>query len=253
MGVEWGSNDMPRQVSCSKGGLAANAKYLSRRVVLMTAACAFEFAVASCDTPNTRFTDADFGDTKALATGGNLRLITQRPRQTSSYEESSRVVFCTEPSPDYAVAFKRNADVTVQNVVADKPADQVQVKLASDEQVTNLGGRTGGVLALRDGLYAACQAYANGIIGHDAYAAVLAQYGRLIVAVANGQPVPAPTPARPGYSDPTSSAFATVLIACLSEHDPTRLTPTQGYIHNPLLTTQMCRSIIARAGAGRAG
>jgi hypothetical protein len=45
-------------------------------------------------------------------------------------------------------------------------------------------GRTAGVVAL--GLYSACQAYANQLIGKDAYALILSQYGNLLVALAAG-------------------------------------------------------------------
>ena len=42
------------------------------------------------------------------------------------------------------------------------------------------------MVALRDGLYSACQAYANQLIGKDAYSLILSQYGNLLVALASG-------------------------------------------------------------------
>ncbi len=78
------------------------------------------------------------------------------------------------------------------------------------EQITALEGRNAGVLALRDGLYTACQAYVNGVIGHDAYALILSQYGNLLVALAGAQPVatgqcPADST---GKGAPTAAAIA---------------------------------------------
>ena len=52
------------------------------------------------------------------------------------------------------------------------------------ETISAMAGRTAGVVALRDGLYKACEAYANGVIGKSAYALILSQYGNLLVALA---------------------------------------------------------------------
>src|SRR5262249_19131837 len=43
-----------------------------------------------------------------------------------------------------------------------------------------LGGRSTALLALRDGLFRTCEAYANGSIGSAAYALVLSRYGQLM-------------------------------------------------------------------------
>jgi hypothetical protein len=119
-------------------------------------------------------------------------------------------------------------------------------------------GRTAGVVALRDGLYKACEAYANGVIGKDAYALVLSQYGNLLVALAGGTSggsnaggapsapataVPAGiavavTGGAPTGSNPSSStasapaanagvaqmqqeAVQGLLVTCINEFDPT--------------------------------
>ena len=50
-------------------------------------------------------------------------------------------------------------------------------------------GRSTALLGLRDGLYRACEAYANGAIGADAYALVLSRYGQLMTTFFLGQDV----------------------------------------------------------------
>jgi hypothetical protein len=120
-------------------------------------------------------------------------------------------------------------------------------------------GRTAGVVALRDGLYTACQAYANDVIGKDAYSLILSQYGNLLVALAGGgggataaaadaSKAAAPAAATPSGGAGSGSGAATpakastssaapaedvqvalmqqqalqaMLVACISETDPT--------------------------------
>jgi len=60
---------------------------------------------------------------------------------------------------------------------------------ASAEAVLALAGRSTALLGLRDGLYRACEAYANGAIGADAYALVLSRYGQLMTTLFLGQDV----------------------------------------------------------------
>ena len=205
--------------------------------------------VAGCESPNFRFTSADFGDAKALAAGGNLRLITERTRPLAGGAYASDrdwKVMCSEPSPDYLVTFNRKADVQTQGLVVENPSSKASVTLSSEETGSKGEGRTAGVIALRDGLYAACQAYANGIIGQDAYSAILSQYGFLITTVA----VSAGTNPKADAAAKSSSAFAAVLVACMSAHDPSRPTPANG---NPIFDRATCRQIVRNAGRGGLG
>ena len=79
----------------------------------------------------------------------------------------TQIVTCSEPSPDYATAFSQDIDLTVKSTAPQAPGEGT---FSNDvaEKIEKLEGRSKGVLALRDGLYAACQAYTNGQIGKDA-------------------------------------------------------------------------------------
>lgn len=197
--------------------------------------------LAACDTPNTRFSPIAFGDVNGIAAGGNLRLVTERLRQISNEDGASRLVMCSEPSPDYVVAFGRSADLAVKVNGSGGVGGDGSAKFESSELAQLGAGRTAGVLALRDGLYAACQAYANGVIGQDAYSIILSQYGLLIAAVASGST---------NNQGPTSSAFAAILVACLSDSDSTRLTGPYTR-RNPLLQGRACRDAVTRAASGK--
>jgi hypothetical protein len=183
-----------------------------------------------------------------------------------------------------------------------------------------LAGRTAGVLALRDGLYATCQAYANGALGQSAYALGLSQYGNLLVALtahdpgasggttvsalgpsisitpnSGGAPTVTITPSKasapaitpqaqpavadaddlppvlsvdapgspgaqgqgaanpnPGLFTANDSASHALLVACISEYDPTRLgarNPADGVPwRSGVLTESFCRNYIRRFG-----
>jgi hypothetical protein len=171
---------------------------------------------------------------------------------------------------------------------------------------------------LRDGLYATCQAYANGALGQSAYALGLSQYGNLLVALTahdpgfqpaatsvsavgpsisitpNGAGAPtvtitpnkasaltpqaqpavadaddlppvlpvAVTPGaqgqdaanpNPGLFTANDSASHALLVACISEYDPTRLgarNPADGVPwRSGVLTESFCRNYIRRFGA----
>ncbi len=82
-----------------------------------------------------------------------------------------------------------------------------------------MAGRTAGVVALRDGLYSACQAYANGIIGRRAYALILSQYGDLLVALAAS----GTSAAAPNGSTLPQQALQGLLTVCLTADDRTAL------------------------------
>jgi hypothetical protein len=206
-------------------------------------------ALAGCDSPNFRTSQFQFGSAQTLAATGNLRFVSERRRPFA--DGGTQIVTCSEPSPDYATAFSQNIDVTVKSTAAQAPGEGT---FSNDvaEKIEKLDGRSKGVLAFRDGLYAACQAYTNGQIGKDAYSMILSQYGTLLVSLMNET---APTATAQGgggtsaaviKAQRSASAFSAVLVACINGNDPTRST---GEIsgRNPLLTPAFCRHVLARA------
>ncbi len=210
-------------------------------------------ALAGCDSPNFRTAQFQFGSAETLSATGNLRFVMERPRRFA--DGSVQNVTCSEPSPDYATAFSQDVDVTVKSTATQAPVEGTFGNNVT-EKIEKLDGRTKGVMALRDGLYAACQAYTNGQIGKDAYSVILSQYGVLLVALMSET---APAATLQGGTAPTvavikvqraASAFSAVLVACINRNDPTRSTG-EAVEPNPLLTTAFCKHVLSRA-AGRA-
>jgi hypothetical protein len=209
---------------------------LSMRVLFAAvSACLLTTLLAACDSPSAKVTQFRFGTANTLATTGNLRLVSERPRPGP--DGSLLPVVCTEPSPDYAIAFGRSGSANVNVAIPEKATVGGGGSFTQTEVATELEGRAPAVLALRDGLFAACQAYANGVIGHDAYSMILSQYGTLLVALVAEKPS-----ATAGGTDPARRAtLSAMLVACIGRHDGTRI--PQG--ENRLLSEPFCRRVLA--------
>jgi hypothetical protein len=120
-------------------------------------------------------------DKAVLLPGGDYYVATLRERPVD--REVTRV-FCQAPSPDWATAIAMQQQLNASGNFFQGSQGQFAASGSYAETISAMAGRTSGVIALRDGLYNACQAYANGVIGKDAYALILSQYGYLLVALA---------------------------------------------------------------------
>jgi hypothetical protein len=240
------------------------------RVVSFVSACLLSAILGGCAIvadPNAWPQKFKYGDSATMAAGSGIRFVNERRREMTGREDAPLPTMCTEPSPDVAVAFSTSlaasANITGQG--------SGTANAGSSEAALALAGRTAGVLALRDGLYATCQAYTNGALGQSAYALGLSQYGNLLVALTAhdsgalggtfistnpGQGGPTPGPAQPGAQGssnpalftPNDSAATALMVACISEYDPTRLgardPKTGGFITNPVLDQRFCREYL---------
>jgi hypothetical protein len=219
-----------------------------RGIVAFGLLCGLGFGVAGCADPNTAPTHLGFGTTSDVVTmGPALRMVTERPRQIDSGPPLPTI--CTEPSPDVAVAFGKSLAASASVTEQGGTSGSGSFSAASTETATALAGRTAGVLALRDGLYAACQSYVNGVLGHDAYAVILSQYGNLLVALAGTG-----TAGNPTSYTAQKTAIAAMLVACVSEHDPTRIRPVSAdgrVVLNPLLSEPRCKALLNSIASGR--
>jgi hypothetical protein len=194
-------------------------------------------ALVGCNSANSRVSRVSFGASKGVVTSGNLRLVTERTR--TGYPPT----VCTEPSPDYMVAFGSTRKFT-GSLPSEAGTRSGEVNVTTTEQVSEGKGREAAVLALRDGLYTACQSYANGVIGQDAYAIILSQYGNLLVALVGNDAA-----AKNIQVAGPQAAISAMTVACISGHDPSRYTHEQ----NLLLTKPFCQKLLAQVVARGAG
>ena len=235
------------------------------RVVLAAApACVLSLFLAQCGffaDPNAWPQKFRFGDSKTLAMGADIRLVTERERDMPGAPPLRTL--CTEPSPDVAIAFGRSLAAQGSYSEPNGPNASGSLNATSTETATELAGRTAGVLALRDGLYAACEAYNNGVLGQNAYAMVLSQYGNLLVALAAPGAASSASGSgsdsksggsNPALFTPKDSVIAALLVSCISEYDPTRLgagSPNGRLATNRLLTEPYCRQFLGNIANGK--
>jgi len=219
-----------------------------RSVVAFALLCVFGAGLAGCEDPNIKPIHVGFGTTTdTVAMGPALRIVTDRPRELEDGKWLPTI--CSEPNPDVAVAFGRSLAAQGSFSEPSGPSGSGSVNVATTEAATALAGRTAGVLALRDGLYAACQSYVNGVLGHDAYAVILSQYGNLLVALAGTG-----TAGNPTAYTAQETAIAAMLVACVSANDPTRVRPMLANGKpdiNPLLTPARCKVLLDNIASGR--
>jgi hypothetical protein len=221
------------------------------RVLSVVAACVLGASLGGCAIfadPNAWPQKFDYADSKNIASGPNVRFVNERLREIPG--GFPLPTMCTEPAPDVAVAFGTSLAAQASIAAQGGGQNSGSFNASTSETATALAGRTASVLALRDGLYATCQAYSNGVLGQSAYALGLSQYGNLLVALtapadSNGTPNSA-------INTPDQSAAAALMVACISEYDPTRLgavNPTTGQmVPNRVLDSAFCREYVRTLG-----
>src|ERR1700757_2765107 len=109
-------------------------------------------ALGGCADPNKSAAPLEFGGSKSLVMGPALRMVTERPREipgTGVFQ-----TMCAEPSPDVAIAFGQQVALQGSYSAPSAPTVSGSVNASTSETATALLGRTAGVVALRDGLYA---------------------------------------------------------------------------------------------------
>jgi hypothetical protein len=147
-----------------------------------TAALGVASVLAACQPRTETYHEpATVGSTPMLLTTADLRTIAERPHPMGD----RRMIICTEPPPDVAKALS-----TALALSASGGNGSIQGALsgssATAEQLAELAGRVPGLLALRDTLFRACEAYGNGMLGDDAYGLIVSRYGEMLTTLILG-------------------------------------------------------------------
>ena len=149
-------------------------------------------SLMGCSQTDTVSRYRDIGETRNLLTTADLRIVTARRvpyglDRKDGHGASDHEVICTEPRPDIAKALSTlasgsasvNLNLPVAGAVVNE-AGSAEGTRATAEQLAQLTERVPPIQAMRDGLYRACEAYANQVIGRNAYALILSRYGELL-------------------------------------------------------------------------
>ena len=133
-------------------------RHLRRMLLLATALGAAACAAA----PSTRLQGFGLDDGGSIATGANRRVIlnvethpTSRPGRVNPLR-----IVCAEPSPDVATVVANSFGASLNVLKKGNAA----ASGAQSQALAQLAERTVTVQLLRDQMYRACEAYANGAI-----------------------------------------------------------------------------------------
>ena len=96
-------------------------------------------------------------------------------------------IVCAEPSPDVAQAVSGAISAAIKVEIAGKGGGAASFGRSAADAVAQLGERLGTIQLLRDGLYRACEAYANGAITSTTYAMIVSRYDDTMVTLLMGE------------------------------------------------------------------
>src|SRR5712691_7887218 len=130
----------------------------------------------------------------AVFTGAEVRAINESTvgQESAHGRITPKYVRCAEPSPDVAKAVSTSLGASLSAVIRGLPSGvtpQVAgaVSRSHAEAIAQLTERLATMQLLRDGLYRACEAYANGAISDTTYAVMLSRYDKTMVTMLLGE------------------------------------------------------------------
>ena len=132
-----------------------------------------------------RTTELESG--KSIVVDAKQRLITSVEATGGPGLNRPKQIICAEPSPDVAQALSESISGALKVDVAGKGSGAASFSRSVSESVAQLGERLATVQLLRDGLYRACEAYANGAITGTVYSSIVSRYDDTMVTLLLGE------------------------------------------------------------------
>lgn len=130
---------------------------------------------------------------RVMLTSADVRMISQvTPRKESQPGVIlPQHITCAEPSPDVAKAVSATLQVgttlSAGLPTGVSPEVAAAITRARAESIAQLGERLATISLLRDALYRACEAYANGALSSTAYAILLSRYDDTMITLQNSE------------------------------------------------------------------
>ena len=134
-----------------------------------------------------------FSDDSVLATKAEYRTVTRT--SVAAQSDFGRIkpsaIICAEPSPDVAKAVSESfeLDSKIAADIAGQGSGSLALAMAQQraEAIAQMTERIATVQLLRDGMYRACEAYANGALSKTEYAVILSRYDDTMVTLLMGE------------------------------------------------------------------
>ena len=124
---------------------------------------------------------------QAFLTDAKQRSILNVPAVGGPRQNNPTRIICAEPSPDVAQALSESISAALQVQIAGQGGGAASFGRSTAEAVAQLGERLGTIQLLRDGLYRACEAYANGAINATTYAMIVSRYDDTMITLMYGE------------------------------------------------------------------
>lgn len=168
---------------------------MNRKAVIPLLLVACGLVVSACGTQSeggTFYVSKSLGKSRTLVTSADVRLVTSTPvdYDVSRGRIKPKQIICAEPSPDLAKAVQKSFGLGA-GLGVDTPGVKgqaaVSIAKARAESAAQLGERLATIQLLRDGLYRACEAYANGALSEVTYAVLLSRYDDTMVSMLMGE------------------------------------------------------------------
>jgi hypothetical protein len=138
-------------------------------------------------------TRESFTPGEVLMTSADVRLVHRAvPQCSGDGRVRPAYITCAEPSPDIAKAVSSSFDFGSSFVAGGllsgiSPEAAAAVSIARAESMAQLTQRLATIQLLRDGLYRACEMYANGALSETTYAMMLGRYDDTMVTMLLGE------------------------------------------------------------------
>ena len=118
-----------------------------------------------------------FSDKGAPHGGENTNLQNKASGNEQRQRGLRPKIICAEPSPDVVSQLALSGGLNALT----QTGSSTEANLAIAAAVSRLSNRTQTIQLLRDGLYRACEAYFNGVLGEDDYKSIIKGYDELLI------------------------------------------------------------------------
>jgi hypothetical protein len=120
-------------------------------------------------------------------TDAKQRVVVNVPASGHVGQNKPKRIICAEPSPDVAQVLSTAIDAAIRADVQGRGSGSGRLSASAAASIAQLGERFASIQLLRDGLYRACEAYANGAIRDTTYALLLSRIDDVMVTLLSGE------------------------------------------------------------------
>ncbi len=165
------------------------------RQTVICAATMVSMMLVACSSANQAsiYRRTNLEDRNSVVTDAKQRIVTNVPAEGGPGGNKPTRIVCAEPSPDVAQAISEAISASLKadtgGAVGGGRGDGGQGAFSKNlaEAMAQLGEQLATIQLLRDGLYRACEMYANGAINETTYAVIASRYDDTMITMLLGE------------------------------------------------------------------